>query len=239
MSVTASDLHDRLARLERQTKRYRIGLIASAAAALLAAGAALTEGAVAQPAPGQVLRLKGLIIEDAAGRPRIVMGAPAPAVTGRDRQDALTGLVYIDENGADRLTFGAYPDPMLEGGMRPRRVPGAGILIHDADGVERGGYGVLDDGTAAVTVDWPKTGEGAVMSAGTRFAGIGVFHRSDPGIYREAVTIGAIREGEEGFVKLTDAGGNQRLRVQMRGRGEPQLTSYDPAGRELRTLPLR
>jgi hypothetical protein len=77
------------------------------------------------------------------------------------------------------------------------------------------------------------------MSAGERFAGVGVFHRSDPGVYREAVTIGAIRDGEEGFVKLTDAGGNQRLRVQMRGTGEPQLTSYDRGGREVRTRTLR
>ncbi|HEX8640196.1 MAG TPA: hypothetical protein VF704_03465 [Allosphingosinicella sp.] len=239
MSVTASILQERIDKLERQAKKYRIGLIASAAAAVLAAGAATTEGAIAQASPPQVLRLKGLIIEDAQGRPRIVMGAPTPAVTGRDRRDPLTGLVYLDENGADRLTFGAYPDPMLAAGPQPRRVPGAGILIHDRDGVERGGYGVLDDGTAAVTVDWPKTGEGAVMSAGERFAGMGAFHRSEPGVYREAVTIGAIRDGEEGFVKLTDGGGNQRLRVQMRGRGEPQLTIYDREGRSLRTHVLR
>ena len=239
MEASVAELRARLDRLERKAKRYRLGAIAGALALTLSAGATLADSAGAQEAAADVLRLKGLIIEDSAGRPRIVMGAPAPQVAGRDRQDALTGIVYLDENGADRLTFGAYPDPMLESGTVARRVPGAGILIHDREGVERGGYGVLDDGMAALTVDWPKTGEGAVVSAGERFAGMGVFHRSPPGVYREAVTIGAVREGEEGFVKLSDAAGNQRVRVQLRGSGEPQLITYGSDGRELATRPLR
>ena len=239
MAADIRQLESRVEALEKRARRYRFGLLATTLALVLTGGAALGESAGAQQAGGEVLRLKGLIIEDSAGRPRLLMGAPAPAVAGRDRQDALTGLVYLDENGADRITLGVYPDPMLEGRIERRRVPGAGILVHDKEGVERGGYGVLDDGMAALTVDWPKTGEGAVVSANERFAGVGVFHRSEPGVYREAVTMGAVRDGEEAFVKLTDAGGNQRLRVQMRGRGAPELLSYDAEGRQLRARPLR
>lgn len=56
---------------------------------------------------GTVLRARGLIIEDSQGRPRLVLGAPFPRVPGRKRQDPPTqAMVFLDEQGFDRLTFG-------------------------------------------------------------------------------------------------------------------------------------
>ncbi|HEX9931722.1 MAG TPA: hypothetical protein VGB08_02650 [Allosphingosinicella sp.] len=247
--VASRELEQRLERLERQLKRSRLGLFAAASAMILAAGgsmaradqpaAAPAPAAVAAAAADGVLRLRGLVIEDSAGRPRIVMGAPAPAVAGRNRRDALTGIVYIDENGADRLTFGREPDPMTERGIVPRRVQGAGILIHDRQGIERGGYAVLDDESAILTLDYPRTGEGIALSANERFAAVGVFHRSPLGQYREAVTMGAIRDGEQSFIKMTDTAQNERWRVEARGAGEPRLLVYGAGGREVRSVPIR
>lgn len=230
MSASIAELSERIERLEQSLSRSRIAMGAVVAGSVLALCGAALVGQVRADGTDGVLRARGLVIEDEAGRPRILIGAPAPRTAARNRTDDLVGLVYLDENGADRLTLGAYPDPMTSEGTAPRRVGGAGLLIHDREGIERGGYGVLDDDTALLTLDWPRTGEGAVISAGEQFAGVGVFHRSEPGVYREAVTMGAIREGEQGFIKMTDAAGVQRLRVELEGTGTPELQVYDEQG---------
>lgn len=228
----------RFASMEARLRRSRNLTLSLAALLLAGAGIAWTGRGEATDRTDGILRVRGLIVEDAAGRPRIVLGAPTANIAGRARQDVLTGIAYLDESGADRITIGALPDPMTAQGIRPRRTGGAGLLIHGTDGVERGGYSVLDDGTALLTIDWPGTGEGVAVSANDRFAGVGIFHRSPPGLYREAVTIGAIRENEEGFVKLTDSEGSQRVRLQLREAGTPLLMTYDAAGRRLSARPV-
>lgn len=59
-----------------------------------------------QPRSSEVLRVRGLIIEDRDGRERILLGAPVPKVTGRKRADDVTGLVVLGDNGADRVQIG-------------------------------------------------------------------------------------------------------------------------------------
>ena len=114
-----------------------------------------------------VLRARGLIIEDQAGRERILLGAPIPEAANRVRTDTArlrelwgpqhpdieaymdsyreyehgaNGLVILNEDGFDRLILGEEtPDPHVG----KRIAPSTGLVVHDRIGFERGGFGVL------------------------------------------------------------------------------------------------
>ncbi len=114
-----------------------------------------------------VLRARGLVIEDEAGRERILLGAPIPEAANRVRTDTARlrelwgpehpdieaymdsyqdynheayGLVILNEDGFDRLILGEEaPDPHVG----KRIAPSTGLLVHDRMGFERGGFGVL------------------------------------------------------------------------------------------------
>ena len=220
------DVDTRLTRLETEIKLYKFGALTAAVVAAIVVSANVWSS----PDRKTILRVHGLIIEDDAGRPRIALGAPLQETSGRQRTDELIGIAYIDESGADRLTFGKLPDPMTAEGIKPRRSPGAGVLIHDKDGVERGGYSVLDDNTALLTIDWPKTGEAAVMSSGDGFSGIALFHKSGLGVYREAITFGVESDGDKAFAKLTDTASVEKLSIRASGTNDPVVLRLDKNG---------
>ena len=110
-----ADQHDpmerRLARLER-TNRVLIGI---ASTTFLVMCSALLAG-FSQSTPSQdSLRTRSLIIEDSAGRPRILMGAPIP-----DRNAAgnpRTGLIINDAGGAERFGLGLQESGRLVVGL--------------------------------------------------------------------------------------------------------------------------
>lgn len=115
----------------------------------------------------QILRVRGLIVEDAQGRSRILLGAPFPSVKERTRQDArTTSILFLDEEGHDRLTLGEELEPQIGGkvpvGVR-RIASGFGVVIHDGTGDERGAYGWLSNGRALITLDRPGTEAFAAM----------------------------------------------------------------------------
>lgn len=223
---TSIDL--RFRKIEQQLRFYKLGFFTACTL-----GATLLYGFSFANKKIDVIHAKGLVIEDQAGKPRIVISGDLSKIPGRKREDALSGIAYLDELGVDRLTFGKEPDPMTAEGIKPRRVAGAGLLIHDKDGVERGGYGVLDDETALMTLDWPKTGEAAVVSSSSDFSGMALFHRSSIGQYREAITLGAFRKNDASFIRITDASSRERLVIQTSGDGQPEIKHYDQQGRSL------
>lgn len=180
-----------------------------------------------------IIKVKGLVIVDDKGNPRIVMGTPINELEGRKRNDTLIGISYLDEKGVDRLTFGHLPAPLTTDGLKNRRVEGVGILIHDSEGIERGGYSVLDDETALLTIDWPKTGEAIAISSGKDFSGIGLFHKSELGIYREAITIGNISSKEQSFIKIVDTNYVERLRLELNGTEDLTIHKSDKNGKPL------
>ena len=221
----------RIEQLENKLRFFKIAFL-TIFLAMLAVIAFVSFGFSAKADDG-VLRVKGLVINDEQGRPRILMGAPAPKTTERKRSDELVGIVYLDENGVDRLTFGKEPDPMTAEGIKPRYTGGTGILIYDKEGVERGGYGVLDDERAVLTLDHPETGDAVGLSSDNNFSAIGLFHRSKPGIYREAITLGVIPKNNESFLKIKDTDNKQRLRIQTNGTEKTLLKLYDKDGKEI------
>ena len=85
---------DRLTRLESECRRLRIALVLLA---VFVVATATTLHPRAQQAR-DVLRARGLIIEDEAGRQRVVLGAPIP----ENQQTTRTGLKILDESGVER-----------------------------------------------------------------------------------------------------------------------------------------
>jgi len=157
----------RLRQLERSLGLFKIlsafaALLAIFSVAYMALEAQLQKG----HGPG-VLRVKGLIIEDSAGRERILIGAPVPTVQGRKRQDNTVGVVVIGENGADRLALGTpVPAPQIQGAVGQRIGNATGFVMNDENGDERGGFGVLDnDGRATFGLDYPG-GRGEAITMG-------------------------------------------------------------------------
>jgi hypothetical protein len=63
-------------------------------------------------------------------------------------------LTVVDRNGTPRLMLGApLPDPVMHGKVQKRRSAATGLLLNDANGDERGGLALLDDGTMGATFD--------------------------------------------------------------------------------------
>ena len=92
---------DRLTRLESECRRLRIALVLLA---VFLVAAATTLHPRAQQQASDILRARGLIIEDDAGRPRVVLGAPMP----EERTTNRTGLKILDESGLERLGMNLF-----------------------------------------------------------------------------------------------------------------------------------
>lgn len=137
-----------------------------------------------------IIRTKGIVIEDEMGKARILIGAPIPYVDHRIRTDTnkvkelwgktfpdswfdmykneynheTNGILILDENGHDRIVMG-NPVPDLYFGKRIG--PATGLIINDEKGQERTGYGILNvNGTNRVTLglDNAKGTEGIILT---------------------------------------------------------------------------
>ena len=130
MAIADVDLTDRIARLER---KYRLAVATAGVSAICAvAGLAgnMVDRAVAAPAAAaggkavtDVLRVRELNVVDPHGVTRVKIGAPLPnaVINGR------------------ALTRGGRPSDTI-----------SGMLLFDADGVERSGYATADHGYSNV-----------------------------------------------------------------------------------------
>lgn len=115
----------------------------------------------------EVIRTRGIVIEDSLGNARILLGAPIPKVAGRVRTDSArvreawahrypdpdeymrnygklqhstNGMLILGQDGFDRLAVGApTPDPNIG----PRIAPADGMTLYGRRGFERSGYGLL------------------------------------------------------------------------------------------------
>lgn len=138
-----------------------------------------------------VLRARGLIIEDEAGRERILIGAPVPEAANRVRTDEArvreawapqfpdadaymgyyqdynhetNGMLILSEDGFDQLVVG---DPVPDPNIGRRIAPSTGMVINDARGFERMGYGLKPmDGSYSVGLglDTDRIQEGLLLT---------------------------------------------------------------------------
>ncbi len=121
----------------------------------------------------KVLRVREIVIEDSRGVPRLLLGAPV-SNHGRKRRDAVTGLVLLGEDGTDRLTIGTADYDQINGTLQHRIAKGIGVLLNDANGNERGGFGFLDNGRVTLGLDRAHGEEGAFLTVNDEdgFAGV-------------------------------------------------------------------
>ena len=103
-------IENRLARIE-QTNRILIGILSTI---FIIVCCALLAG-FSQSTPHESLRVRSLIIEDSAGRPRILMGAPVPDRNAAGNPRA--GLIINDTAGVERFGLGLQDSGRLVMGL--------------------------------------------------------------------------------------------------------------------------
>lgn len=192
----------------------------------LSGGAALLAG-FAKDEP-RTITAQAIRIVDANGAPRILIGAPPP-MDGRKRRDAQTAsIVVLGPDGADRVILGEAPNPRIAGRTFPRIDAAYGLVIHNKDGDERGGFNYIDNGRAVAALDRPG-GDAVAMVTNekTGFAGLTVNYANPLGKYAEGWRIGT--KGDEAWMSLQDRAQSERARLSTAGSAAPRLVTR-PAG---------
>jgi hypothetical protein len=181
----------RLVTLERQVRRLQRTVLAFGAI-----GAAAVIVAFRTP-PDEIVRTRQLVIEDESGRPRVILGAPIADLEGRKRSDPSVGMLVLDEDGVDRLSLGSPSiAPQIAGKVVRRIAASSGVVVNDAKGNERTGYGYLENGSVVLGLDH-EDGEGVMLfiNPSTGYSGFLVNGRGGQGD-RQRVFLGA-KLGEE------------------------------------------
>ena len=126
-----------------------------------------------------IIRVKGIVIEDANGKDQILIGAPVPNSKDRIRTDTVkvrkymankvyddvdqymkwykdykhsaNGIVFMNEEGFDRVLVG---ENLADPNVGVRMFENSGILWNDKFGMEKGGAGVNtnDDGKSRPSI---------------------------------------------------------------------------------------
>jgi hypothetical protein len=208
----------RLAVLERRVRRQRIAIVAMG---LAGAGGLLIAAA---PRTADVIDAHAIRILDAANKPRILIGAPPPS-EGRERKDGQTAsIVVLGPDGHDRLILGETPNPRLDGKSFPRIATGYGLVLHNAQGSERGGIAYLDNGRGVIALDRPG-GDAVEMIANdaTGFAGLTINYATPLGQGKEGVRIGT--QGDRAWLSLQDRAEGERARLAVDGPDAPRLAT--------------
>ena len=163
----------RLERLERFVRVTKYLFVLSFA--LVAGWFIFVKYVSASTPDDKILRVRGIVIEDSAGHPRLLLGAPISS-QGRKRQDEITGLVMLSEDGIDRLAIGTANYDQINGTLQHRVANGIGVLLNDAKGNERGGFGFLESGRVTLGLDRAHGEEGAFLTVDDEddFAGLRV-----------------------------------------------------------------
>ena len=116
----------------------------------------------------------------------------------------------VDSTGIVRLVLGApVPNPVVQGKVKERRVPATGIIFNDAAGNERGGIGILDDGSMNLCFDDEKTERNCLFLAPKFGNGIA----------------------------LNDSNGESRAILYLDPKGAPHVLLRDDQGHPLVSLP--
>lgn len=223
------ELQQEVAELRRAVRRLTALLILAVSGLLVAALAP----------QDSVIRARGLVITDAAGRDRVVIGAPmSEASNDRKLKDAI-GVAVLDSLGRMNVAFGARTPLVLEGGRLGSRIAGmAGLTIYDPrDGKERGGMGAFLDGRANVCLDYGKgQKEAACMSVAPsdQYAAVLLNGTPDePQFDRVVMYAGADGSGS---IKVFGGGTNNGGVMMRAGNGLPKVLVFDTTGTVMRDL---
>lgn len=211
-------------RLKKLEKKQRIFFLFAVLAFLALVLSCLNLFRLPKP---DILRTKGIIVVDENNRERILIGVPVPDTEGRVRGDLCNGLIILDEKGLDRLALGSpTPDPQTEGKVGKRISPATGIQINDANGNERSGYGMMENGRVVLGLDH-ETGEGVMLFILPDMGYSGLLVNGKSGENRQRVFLGAdVNKEDTGVLVLNDNTGARYSTFRLDG-DSPSWEVYD------------
>jgi hypothetical protein len=137
-------------RVESPERRWRWTVtLAAILATLVIMGACM-----ATRNPDDVLRARGIVLTDAADKPRLVL-APMADVSDDARLAGTVGLVVLDAAGRLNVALGSKTPLVHRDGSIGKRVEAdAGFVVYDPrSGGERGGFGPQSLSREAATMD--------------------------------------------------------------------------------------
>ncbi|MGN6283317.1 hypothetical protein [Frateuria sp.] len=218
-------------RLQREVARLRVLVILALLAVISLAALSLWRKPGTLTRPDTILRAQGLVITDAKGHDRILIGAPVPASNDRTRKDdASDGIIFLGATGADRLALGQLPSLHI-GGKTYKRHGGDsyGVTLYDDNGSERGGMAYMGSGRVGIALDRgapPYEAVGLMVDDTRNFAGMYISY-GDPKARGPAFELGT----DAGSVHAQFGGkdGLPRARLNVDGTAKPAWQFNDAA----------
>jgi len=219
------------ARVEALERRWRSTV---ALAGVLALGLLAVTIASCVRDPRDILKVRGIVITDAAGNDRIVLGAPIGDVSDDPRLVQTVGAVVLDESDRLNVAVGANtPLVYSDGSVGTRVADNAGITIYDPrNGGERGGFSAFSDGRVNVCLDYEKPKEAACVVVGSGDAYTAVLLNGTPNdslFDRVGMFLG---EDGSGVIKVLGGDASPGGLLLQAGTGRARLVRIDAEGRE-------
>ncbi|WEN16206.1 hypothetical protein PY254_05935 [Rhodanobacter sp. AS-Z3] len=211
-------------RLQREVSRLRVLVIIALLAVIALAAMSLLRKPDAPAKSDSILRAQGLVITDAQGHDRILIGAPAPASKERTRKDdASDGIIFLGKTGADRLALGQLPALHIDGKTYKRRGDGDnyGMTLYDTKGSERGGMAFMGQGRVGIALDRatpPYEAIGLMVDDKENFAGMYINY-GDPKARDAGIELGT--DANSVHVQINGTDGLTRAKLDVDSKSKP------------------
>jgi len=219
-------------RLQGEVGRLRVLVIIALLAVIALAAMSLLRKPQAPAKADTILHAQGLVITDAQGRDRILIGAPVPVSKSRTRKDdASDGIIFLGETGADRLALGQLPTLHIDGRTYKRRGDdnNYGMTLYDTKGSERGGMAFMGTGRVGLALDRatpPYEGIGLMIDDKENFAGMYINY-GDPKAQDSAIEFGT--DANTAQIKINGKDGRPRANLDFDGTNKPAWRFDDAA----------
>lgn len=210
--------------LQHEVARLRVLVIIALLAVIVLVAMSLLRRPDTPNKPSTIVRTQGIVITDAQGHDRILIGAPVPASKDRTRKDdASDGIIFLGKTGADRLALGQLPAPVVGGKARKRIGNGDnyGMVLYDTKGNERGGMGFLGMGRVVVGLDRAaplSDAIGIMVDDKSGFAGM-MINYGDAKAQASAIELGA--DANTAHIQLNGTDGLPRAQLNVDGTNKP------------------
>lgn len=218
-------------RLQREVGRLRILVIVALLAVIALAAISFARKPDGSSKPETILRARGLVITDAQGHDRILIGASVPDSKDRSRKDDKSdSIIFLGETGADRLALGQLPSLHIDGKTYKRQgnADNYGMTLYDTRGSERGGMSFMGAGRVGIALDRaapPYEGIGLIVDDASNFAGMYINY-ADPKARDSAMEFGT--DANSGHIKLNGKDGLPHAKLEVDGAAKP-VWQFDDA----------
>lgn len=122
-------------------------------------------------------------------------------------------LIVIDQNKVERIHLDSQSSDVRVFGKNFKRIsPASGLILFNSKGDERGGFAVLDDGTASVTID--------------SYSGEKVSERT---------SMYVMKDGSAGFI-IKDINNSNRMKAELTKDNVVEIKVFDKSEKELKSF---